>query len=162
VVTIGYVACTLITYCCWWHKPQDAEVSITVNCRSLTKADFHQQIEALQETPFVYRWWENASLCVVAGIFGVVHCTAWNFFFSTSAEGVIWRVASFLTAVIPSVLCIIAWEKPLDCLKSISVPLMMVYIPVRLYLMIEPFVAFRSVPLGIFYTVNWSTSIPHI
>jgi hypothetical protein len=47
VVTIGYVLCALVTYTCLWHKPQDAEVVITINCRRLTKANFHRQIEAL-------------------------------------------------------------------------------------------------------------------
>jgi hypothetical protein len=164
VVTIGYVACALITYSCWWHKPQDSEAPITVNCRRLTKASFHQQIKALQKNSFADRRWETALFCVVAGTFGAVHCTAWNFFFPTSVEGVIWRVSSVLTVVLPSIMTpsgIYFTQMP-DWISNLNRALLFVYIPVRLYLMAELFVAFRSVPVGIFYTVNWSTWIPHV
>jgi len=46
VVTVGYVVCALITYFCWWQKPQDAELSITVYCKNLTKANFQEQVKA--------------------------------------------------------------------------------------------------------------------
>jgi hypothetical protein len=158
IVTIGYVICALITYSCWWHKPQDAEVLITLNCRSLTKAKFHQQIKALQDTSYVERWWEIILRCVISRVFGAIHCTAWNFVFFTFAESIIWRVASVLTVVFPIGFQV---SSLFDNRKAVW-PLLFLYVPVRLYLMIEPFVAFRSVPVGIFYTVSWSTWIPHV
>ena len=36
------------------------------------------------------------------------------------------------------------------------------YIPFRVYLMIEPFVAFRAVPAGVYDIVYWTSWIPHI
>jgi len=164
VATTGYVACALITYCCWWDNPQDAEASIMVNCRSLTKASFHQQTAALQNTPYVGRWWDMISISVVAGTFGAL---AWNFFFSSSAEGVIWRVANVLTAVIPFVLFYVesyygdTLEDIPNWLGALTSVLILVYPLVRGYLNAEALIAFRCVPVGIFYTVNWSTWIPH-
>jgi hypothetical protein len=165
VVTVGYVVCALVSYAFWWHKPQDAEVQITVNCKSLTKANFDEQINTVQDTPFAMEWSYTALLCAISGFFGAVHCTAWNFFFSTFAEKVTWRVASVLTVTIPPVLYLfVSSYGLLDWMKKVAGPalLVFVYIPFRLYLMIEPFVASRSVPVGIFYTVNWSTWIPHV
>jgi hypothetical protein len=164
VVTVGYVVCALIAYGCWWHKPQDAEVSIIINCKRLTKESFHEQIEEIDDEPDPERWWKKVLLYIICCTFGAVHCTAWNFFFSTFAERVMWRVAGVLTVVLPlfvpasgsleffssSWLVVFNWGLPFF------------YVPVRLYLMVEPFVAFRSVPVGIFYTVNWSAWIPHV
>jgi hypothetical protein len=172
VVTVGYVVCALITYFCSWHKPQDAEVYILVKCKNLTKANFHQQVDAEEEDePLLKRLWEKPLGCVVGNvvtvIFGAVHCTAWNFFFSTVAESITWKVASVLNMVTPAIFCGIYHSLPENdtsrtWVKKIMAVVASVYIPVRLYLMIEPFVAFRSVPIGIFYTVNWSSWIPHV
>jgi hypothetical protein len=170
VVTVGYVVCALITYGCWWHKPQDAEVQIVINCKRLTKESFHEQIEEIDDEPETERWWKRFLLCVTCGIFGAVHCTAWNFFFPTFVERVMWKVASVLTVVTP-LLFILPLLLPVSVLVMYgssgwdAVPRWVVpsfYVLVRLYLMIEPFVAFRSVPVGIFYTVDWSSWIPHV
>jgi hypothetical protein len=164
VVTVGYVVCALITYSCWWHKPQDAEVPISVNCISITKAAFYQQIEAVRHEPFLLRWWERALSSVISSMFGAVHCTAWKFFFPTFAEGVTWRVASVLSVVIPTFTFTYLFfnDHTQGWGEASIVVLLLVYTPVRLYLMVEPFIAFRSVPVGIFYTVNWSSWIPHV
>jgi len=210
IVTVGYVVCALITYTCYWHKPQDAEVPILVNCKSLTKASFYEQIESIQDTNIVERRWERALLCVVASTFGAVHCTAWNFFFSTSTEGEMWRVASILTVVISFAItgsfsytdslpvpdCLPDWlldllpDWLLDLLPDwlpywlvhsvtilgkvlgkmlavvlvlgLGMVLILGCVTFRLFLFIEPFITFRSVPVGIFYTVNWSNWIPHV
>jgi hypothetical protein len=163
VVTVGYVVCALIHYACLWYKPQDAEVRININCRSFTRAQFKQQITTLPHCSFRLVWYEIAFTCAIGCSFGAVHCTAWNFFFATFAESMTWRVASLLTMVIPPLftLCLLNYGIP-DWREGLASPLLFLYIPVRLYLMVEPFVAFRSVPVGIFYTVNWSNWIPHV
>jgi hypothetical protein len=160
VVTVGYVVCALIKYGCWWHKPQDVKLSITINCRDLTKERFHEQMRETHAEPERERWWEKVLRCVTCTTFGAVHCIAWNFFFSTFAERVIWRLASVLTVVLP--LLITANLVIQDLGEFTLMVLTLVYVPVRLYLMVEPFVTFRSVPVGIFYTVDWSSWIPHV
>jgi hypothetical protein len=164
VVTVGYVVCALTSYAFWWHKPQDAEVQITVNCRNFTRTSFHQQLDAVSFQLEREVLWEMVLVCVLSGTFGAIHCTAWDFYFSTSAEAMIWRISSILTVVIPTFGFFAAYNPNYlpYWLDSLAVKLLLVYIPVRLYLMIEPFVAFRSVPVGIFYTVDWSTWIPHV
>jgi hypothetical protein len=166
IVTVGYVVCALITYTSWWHKPQDAEVPIRINCKSLTEARFHEQIKECCDGPEKMRWctrWKSTLLSVVCDLFGVVHCTAWNLFFSTFAESVTWRVASVLTVAIPpTLLWSLLKHDESEYREDANIGLLLVYVPVRLYLMIEPFVAFRSVQVGIFYTVNWSSWIPHV
>jgi hypothetical protein len=93
---------------------------------------------------------------MISGTFGAVHCVAWNFFFATYAECVAWKVGSVLTVVLP--MCCVLFPGR----RKFLWPLLLLYVPVRLYLMIEPFAAFRAVPVGIFYTIYWSTWIPHV
>jgi hypothetical protein len=162
IVTVGYVICALITYICCWHKPQDAEVHITIDCRMLTKAKFHEQAKEVYGEP---EQDTRALPYMTSGIFGAVHGTAWNFFFLTFAESVTWRVTSVLTAVIPVLWWLLIMKvednKP-DWMMALCVLLFLLYVPVRRYLMIEPFVAFRSVQIGIFYTIDWPNWIPHV
>jgi len=65
--------------------------------------------------------------------------------------------------VIPFLLISFAGTNPVTGWgKVFCYVLVLVYVPVRLYLMVEPFVAFRSVPVGIFYTTDWPSWIPHV
>jgi hypothetical protein len=101
VITVGYVLCGLITYLCWWHKPQDADVSIKVDCGSLTYEDFNRQIEDVYIKDNNPGWQELPLVTMIAGVFSDVSCTAWNFVFPTLVESIIWKVASVLAAFLP-------------------------------------------------------------
>jgi hypothetical protein len=172
IVTVGYVVCAVITYACWWHKPQDAEVFITVDCRNLTKEEFFQQLDSTVNIPKVFERWEEVLLFITVGAFGAVHCTAWNFMFATFTESVIWRVASVLTVLLPIMFVrFVSFSMYADFPSSplpkfgdwvVFPATVLLYLPVRLYLIAEPFVAFRSVPVGVFYMVDWSSWLPHI
>jgi hypothetical protein len=164
IVTVAYVVCALVTYCCWWHKPQDAEVTITVNCRNLKRAEVLGQYCGEYDGSEREGSWERILLCVICSIFGAVHCIAWNFYFATFAESVIWKVAGVLTVVIPFAFASSFVNEGFQgrSLGAILFIALLSYIPLRLYLIIEPFIAFRSVPVGIFYTINWSSLIPHV
>jgi hypothetical protein len=142
VVTVGYVVCALITYFCWWQKPQDAELSITVNCKNLTKANFQEQVKAFGAADrYVVGWWETPLICLVCATFGAVHCMAWNFSFLTSVENLTWRAASVLTVVIPGFLASCIDDRTPTWVAAFSGFLAFAYVPVRLFLMIEPFAA---------------------
>ena len=160
VVTVGYVACALITYAAWWHKPQNPEVHIKLNFKTMTGAEFYQRLSVMKEmSPSHLSLWFIIPLLTIPAVFGAVHCIAWNFYFASYAESVIWKVASILTAVLPLPLFVASMKKPLRIWGLVTaIP----YAVVRLYLIVEPFVAFRRVPQGIFYTVNWAKWIPHI
>ena len=47
VVTMAYVLCAFIIYAFWWHKPQDAEVHVKVDCSHMQKADFYQRVDEI-------------------------------------------------------------------------------------------------------------------
>jgi hypothetical protein len=168
VVAVAYVVCALITYFCWWHKPQDAEVHITVDCRKITKDEFHRQIDYIHIDGKKHSWHVLALLAFIAMIFGAVHCTAWNFIFATYAESMIWKVASIFCTVVPATLLLGSQHVIIPSFEESWIaswsPLLifMLYVLFRLYLMVEPFIAFSSVPVGIFYEVNWTSWIPHI
>lgn len=52
--TLAYVACALMTYACWWNKPQGMAVPITLFLR-FTRADLPLQIQSLTDA-FPKRW----------------------------------------------------------------------------------------------------------
>jgi hypothetical protein len=172
-VTVGYVFCALVTYSCWWHKAQDAEIPITIDCGNITKEEFCRQIRTVPADTKLFEWWEIISTCLILTTFGAIHCVAWSFYFVTSAEAVIWKVACVLTVALPvGVRFLLGYERCIlhrhhhDDFKSvelsIGINMILVYSAIRLYLIVEPFAAFRSVPVGIFYAVNWANWIPHI
>ena len=136
---------------------------LIIQHRSLTREEFHRQIKEVDAESERGRGWKIALRCLIGSTFGAIHCTAWNFFFSTFAESVTWRVASALTVVIPFVFALEIIKSRMPNWKvTCAGVLILVYIPVRLYLIVEPFAAFRSVQVGNFYSDNWSTWIPHV
>ena len=97
---------------------------------------------------------------MVIAVVGAILCTAWNFHFPTVAESVVWKVGSILTMVIPAVLAVTILRGPVALPLNNSLKL--TYRLLRLYLIVEVLVAFRSVPIGIYQVVPWTSWIPHI
>jgi hypothetical protein len=76
IVTVGYVFCALVTYSCWWHKAQDAEIPITIDCGNITKEEFCRQIRTVPADTKLFEWWEIISTCLILTTFGAIHCVA--------------------------------------------------------------------------------------
>jgi hypothetical protein len=120
----------------------------------------------------------------VGTVFGLVHCTAWNAHFPSTAELLIWRSCSLVIAATPFTLTLVfilfmLWEKlPLhwrrktlmrsaanllfDLYQVIIYATSAAYIAARLILIVLSFVTLRALPPGAFVDVNWSTYIPHL
>jgi hypothetical protein len=106
--------------------------------------------------------WEMEATSFIFCIFGAVHCIAWNFIFPSDVELWLWRVGSLCTLV-PVILPVIWFWVPVTLENWVlSVAVIGLYIPVRLYLFVEVFVGLRSVPVDVFRTVQWTEWIPHI
>ncbi|KAL4912691.1 hypothetical protein BDW62DRAFT_194079 [Aspergillus aurantiobrunneus] len=54
VATLAYVACAIMTYACWWHKPQDMAVQIAIPLR-YTREGLPQEIRSLADA-YPRRW----------------------------------------------------------------------------------------------------------
>lgn len=112
--------------------------------------------------------------------YGGIHLAAWNFQFASNIEHLFWKIACIIImttfiVITMTYLCILllddlirkrllpSIERILDFLmeKSIFV-LLLFYSLSRIYLLIESFISLRHAPIGVFVTVPWVQSIPHI
>lgn len=187
VVTMAYVLCTLATYCCWWSKPLDVMVPIQVGTldrvekrrdRISNKKVFITLDDSLEEFEG-YRGplLENVAPLggVAAGIlFGCLHCIAWDFYFPSDTERMLWRLSSIMMIVfVPAYISLVVFISMTDgsvgracgsdCMFGWVLALgVLVYVPTRVFLVVEPFTALRSVPGDVYQTVEWTGFIPHI
>ena len=117
-----------------------------------------------------------------------IHLAAWNFTFPTKTERILWRVASLqLLGVLLFYLVIIiigtyfyrdiakilfgresnsmlgvAALSPRWLLLVAYYPVIIAYGSARTYIVLEPFVNLRALPLSVYTTVNWADFVPHV
>jgi len=110
----------------------------------------------------------------IATVFGAIHLIAWNNYFASWVEKLLWRICAATTTGLPIVFLI--WYISLGLLfrarfkptsasfirQYITYTPLLFYIICRLYLIVEPFAGLRYMPVGAFHTVNWAYFIPHI
>lgn len=111
-------------------------------------------------------------------IFGNVYIAGWNVSFSTDTERLIWRIC-IITMFSLVVACWVVGaaielhekkKKVRESQKVAITPMKMVlftvislvYIAIRAYILIEPFICLRSLPVVAFATVRWTAFIPHL
>jgi hypothetical protein len=176
--TLGIVVCSLGTYAAYWRRPQDIRLPITISVgegktfrdvfgESISpQARFHWDGTELSEQAFL-------SLClsaVITAIFGACHLIGWDFLYPSSVEQLLWRVFSISCVVIPLLLIfllLMGWldvdpDSPECSVGYLSfASLVSLYVLARVYLLVAIFISLRSVPAGIYQTVNWSLYFPH-
>ena len=104
---------------------------------------------------------------IISGIFGAVHCIAWNSVFPSHVYRTIWRVSALIVTVIPGIICtlyILGSESEVrDTLRSpLVVPLLVVYSLARMCLLVIALIALRTLPYKAYVVPSWSRYIPHI
>jgi hypothetical protein len=100
-------------------------------------------------------------------IFGGTHCIAWGFHFATSTEALLWRVSSLIIVCFAPLGVFGYWMRKHKVMGPkthdyTEVFGNWVYLLVRTYLMVEVFIAFRSLPKGVYDTVVWLQFLPKI
>ncbi|TFY51858.1 hypothetical protein EVG20_g10806 [Dentipellis fragilis] len=100
-------------------------------------------------------------LAIGSPVYGVWHCLAWNFSFPSRAEMWLWRVDSVLCVTVGTVVLLLFWHYRENVAPWITV-LLFVHVASRVVIVVEMFVGLRSLPPGVFETVQWTTFIPHI
>jgi hypothetical protein len=105
---------------------------------------------------------------LIAMIFGGIHCIAWSFSFPTHVEQILWRASSVAIIFIPILWAVFVVFAYFD-LQKISISFLVfstlfsvIYPFARLVLLIVSFISLRSLPPSAFYTVRWTTFIPHV
>ncbi|KAN0070178.1 hypothetical protein V8E54_011759 [Elaphomyces granulatus] len=178
--TLGIVVCSLGTYAAYWRRPQDINLPITI---SVGQGKAFHDVFGHSISPLARRpWGETESsnryvsffLCaVITGIFGACHLIGWDFLYPSSVEQLLWRIASISCVVIPFFIMFLApsidgdndfW--PPECsvkyLSTMSFNILLpLYVLARVYLLVAIFISLRSVPAGVYQTVNWSLYFPH-
>ena len=107
---------------------------------------------------------------VITCIFGGCHLIGWDFLYPSLVEQLLWRICSISCLVIPFLLLLLAFSLSYESggtffegflVTSLSI-LGILYVLVRIYLLVAVFVSLRSVPAGVYQTVNWSLYFPHL
>ena len=106
---------------------------------------------------------------IVGGMFGAVHCLAWNSTFPTPIEHTLWRVSALLVTIIPGVIfsVFIFLQKNADdlgeTLKSpFVIPLSVIYCLARACLLVLALATLRTPPYKAYISPSWTRYIPHI
>ncbi|KAE8167701.1 hypothetical protein BDV40DRAFT_252547 [Aspergillus tamarii] len=109
-------------------------------------------------------------ISVGALVFGCVHLFAWNFPFPTDVEKLIWRIASFLTALLPTALNMI-WlmanrgERATDITRPWYLTLALTGISIivlcRIFILVEVFRSLYFLSPDAFSS-TWALNVPHV
>ncbi|KAN0076542.1 hypothetical protein V8E54_006684 [Elaphomyces granulatus] len=178
--TLGIVVCSFGTYAAYWRRPQDIGLPITISVdEGKTFRDIFGKPISLRRR---FSWnsivsSENIipffSSGIITAIFGTCHLIGWDFLYPSSVEQLLWRIASISCVAIPFLLIfsfilvdddIDFW--PPQCsvkyLGTMSINILLpLYVLARVYLLVAIFISLRSVPAGVYQTVNWSLYFPH-
>lgn len=118
--------------------------------------------------------WEESFQLACAIFPGILNSAfdivAWNFVFPTPVESLLWKISTCTStglAVVTMVYTLVHWavtnKKDRQQLGSISfICYATIYSFLRLYVIVEIFIGLRSLPAGVFRTVDWSKYVPHI
>ncbi|KAG1880137.1 hypothetical protein F4604DRAFT_520054 [Suillus subluteus] len=108
--------------------------------------------------------------CSSGIVFGGIHCLGWNYLFQTYTQHMLWRAASLGIAGAPILLFldleygiwlgrnVREYRYFIITFATIS---SVIYITARVTLILLMILSFRSLPLGVYYTVVWTQFIPH-
>jgi hypothetical protein len=105
-----------------------------------------------------------------AETFGAIHCMAWYFSFPSEAEQTLWRICCIVIMGLPVLLAMIyatltLFYKSLRPYRPVVRYAVMttryVYVLARAAILVQVFISLRSVPPGVFDSIDWITFIPH-
>jgi hypothetical protein len=171
--TLGLVVCSLGTYAAYWRRPQDISLPITIPVGEgkALRDVFGREVLRKARSSYGHASSERGLFslgltAVITCIFGGCHLIGWDFLYPSLVEQLLWRISSISCLVIPFLLVlvfpIVEW---LGCFDNFHIPLLvlsLLYALVRIYLLVEVFISLRSVPAGVYQTVNWSLYFPHL
>jgi hypothetical protein len=184
LATMAYVFCALIMYVFWWHKPFGVEHVTIIS--EVTRENLHFGSK-WRRTPDIDSSSDGVADLLfnlvdeidiqgaifygVATAFSAIHLAAWNWEFSSPDVGVLWRSFGLAaTAAGPSMillgLLVVAFDKCVTghwIYTAAWVPtiiLGVVYGISRLGLIVLIIYSFKSMPAGVYETVDWTNYFP--
>ncbi|OAK96041.1 hypothetical protein IQ06DRAFT_352285 [Phaeosphaeriaceae sp. SRC1lsM3a] len=164
--TLGLVVSAIITLVALWKKPFDVQVPIVLfNETSFPKEDcINRVLMSSLDDEFGEIWWVNVGGIVTCVAFGALHIAAWNFYFPSPTERLLWRISSVFCTVLLS--CIMPFARLNEASHSrfdgVMFVLFAVYILLRTYMFAEMFASLRAVPENVYQTPEWSQYFPFL
>jgi hypothetical protein len=122
-------------------------------------------------------------LAFVSAAYGGLHASAWNNFFPTWHECLMWRISALAVAAAGiTVASILLVRKPIESMLewmeehmderlkdtliwAIIITVLMVllfYCGCRMFLVVEAFISIRELPIDAYKTPAWTQLIPHL
>lgn len=109
----------------------------------------------------------------VAMIFGAVHCIAWSYEFPSPIERLLWRISAIIIVAVPVCMILLTFMirdlfgyrsyTPMQRVGEVFLAICAIfYIASRLILLVLSFTTLRSLHLGAYQTIQWTTLIPHL
>ncbi len=184
IFTLAATVCALTTYGFWWSKPLNVQQPFVIatgfdddyiqsrlsDLINLPRDD-SRHID-LNDIRF-RKWGKNPLHPLVISLAGVIvfvfkgcHLIAWNFSFATDAERILWRCA-----ILISLATTLGWvfffkTHPKGRFdqgeNSPDKYTFLIYLLCRAFILVEIFIGLRSVPAGVYKTVDWERYIPHL
>jgi len=111
----------------------------------------------------------NIIALVLGGLFGAVHCLAWNYVFPTPLQQQLWRISAAVITATPGIafsMLLIAyfWDEDTfgPFIAMIDVISILPYCIARICLLVISIISLRTLPYKAYETPSWSIYLPHI
>ena len=179
---MAYVFCALIMYVFWWHKPFGVEHVTIIS--EVTRENLHfgrkwrrtPDIDSNRVANLLFNLADEIKIqgmifYGVATAFSAIHLAAWNWEFSSPDVRVLWRSFGLAaTAAGPSTILLLFLVLAIDkcstgdwLVAGFWVPFItfgVVYGISRLGLIVLIIYSFKSMPAGVYETVDWTNYFP--
>jgi hypothetical protein len=196
LTALGHVVLSIFVYWCWWNKPLNLHFPVEVYAKKGEEnreqsSDFPSAMEIESQRPTSPRKltirvrigayidrntpggdWKSvtALICVfiIGGMFGAIHCLAWNSTFPTRVEHLLWQVSALVVTAFPGLAAAIssfgdkAPGMMKSLLRSIFAFLVAAYCLGRVCLLALALAALRALPQKAYEVPSWTVYIPHI
>lgn len=165
--TLGLVICAVLMFIAWWKKPFEVQVPIVLfSSTSIPKEDYIKNVTFLPwDASSGYGWGARTGGFVTCVAFCALHIAAWNFYFPSSTEQLLWRISSVLFTCIVVILFLTMFgilDGYSRCFDTNMYFITLLYVLVRMYMFVEMFASLRAVPESVYQTPQWSQYLPSL
>jgi len=202
--TLGHVILNILVYWFWWNKPLNVQFPIDVHPRKKNEGvqapllrgsinnggrEAESQMQPGFKLPFRVRIATSFNFhefsgflggaliffySIMTGLFGAIHCLAWNSPFPTHTERIIWRVCALIITAAPVLGVLIGTTVYILEGSTISsgtanrmrglgvISLAPPYALARICLLVVSLTSLRALPYRAYENPSWSLYIPHI
>lgn len=178
IITLAHIVVSFGVMFAWWDKPLNVKCPIRIYQEPPQRAmTVRTGVDLLSTGNYPQGHPNRISQKILfvifylsATVFGAVHCTAWNFEFSSSFDRISWCLSSLILTILPG--CYIGCQyclarrrlfTDIKYLLIVSwgfvIPL---YFIARITTTVVAFNSLASLPPGAFPVSYWASLIPHI